>query len=72
MCPNYRAAVSFIHLQSETPNVLANWLQFQSIAAEPYYGGKREGVPRAELEQALLDNNLKVLVATTALGMGYD
>ncbi|HOH31131.1 MAG TPA: helicase-related protein, partial [Candidatus Hydrogenedentes bacterium] len=27
---------------------------------------------RAELEQALLDNQVKALVATTALGMGYD
>lgn len=51
---------------------LATWLQSQGILADAYYGGKREGVSRAELEQSLLANELKVLVATTALGMGFD
>jgi len=51
---------------------LASWLQSQGITADAYHGRKREGVSRAELEQALLDNDLKVLVATTALGMGFD
>ena len=37
---------------------------------EAYTG--RTGDGRAELEQALLDNKLKALVATTALGMGFD
>ena len=30
------------------------------------------GSDRPELEQALLDNRVKALVATTALGMGFD
>ncbi len=30
------------------------------------------GDRRAELEQALLENRVKALVATTALGMGFD
>lgn len=51
---------------------LANWLQTQNIQAESYYGGKNDDVSRADLEQDLLDNQLKVLVATTALGMGFD
>lgn len=51
---------------------VTGWLQHNGISAEAYYGGKRDGTPRDELEQALLTNQLKVLVATTALGMGFD
>ncbi len=51
---------------------LAGWLQSRGIAADAYYGGKREGISRANLEHALLTNELKALVATTALGMGFD
>lgn len=51
---------------------LAGWLKEHDIAAEAYYGGKREGVSRMDLEQALQQNKLKALVATTALGMGFD
>jgi ATP-dependent DNA helicase RecQ len=49
---------------------LAGWLQSRGIEAEAYTGetGKR----REELENALLENRVKALVATTALGMGFD
>ena len=50
---------------------LAEWLQLRGIDAYPYWGGQ-EGVERERLEQRLLDNSLKALVATTALGMGFD
>ena len=49
---------------------VARWLRARGIAAEPYTS--LSGPRRAELEQALLDNRLKALVATTALGMGFD
>jgi len=45
------------------------WLQSRGIIA-PAYTGQSEG--RDELEQALLDNRVKALIATTALGMGFD
>lgn len=45
------------------------WLSSQGIHAETYSGRSEN---RPELEQKLLDNEVKVLVATTALGMGYD
>jgi ATP-dependent DNA helicase RecQ len=55
---------------------LTAWLCSQGIQAEAYMGaaGMREGegVSNEELERRLLDNELKVLVATTALGMGFD
>lgn len=49
---------------------VANWLQSRGLTVESYTG--ETGDRRAELEQALLDNRVKALVATTALGMGFD
>ena len=49
---------------------VADWLKQNGIVAEAYTG--RSGEQRPALEQALLDNRLKALVATTALGMGFD
>ncbi len=47
-----------------------DWLRQKGINAEAYTGQSGEGRPK--LEEALLTNKLKVLVATTALGMGFD
>lgn len=49
---------------------VAGWLQSQGIQAESYSG--ETGERRVELENALLENQVKALVATTALGMGFD
>jgi ATP-dependent DNA helicase RecQ len=49
---------------------VAGWLQSRGIQAESYSG--ETGERRAELEDALLENRVKALVATTALGMGFD
>ncbi len=51
-------------------NQVADWLKTQGLNVEAYTGDS--GDRREQLEQALLDNKLKALVATTALGMGYD
>lgn len=60
---------------------LAAWLQSKNIAAEAYYAigqqaneQKRKELEQrnVELEQKLLRNEIKVLVATVALGMGFD
>ncbi len=50
---------------------LAEWLQSRGIDAHPYWGAL-DPEKRESLEQQLLDNQLKALVATTALGMGFD
>ena len=50
---------------------VAEWLQKSGIDAESYHGGK-SNEERLTLETALLENRIKCLVATTALGMGYD
>lgn len=49
---------------------IAGWLQSRGILAEAYTG--ETGERRVELENSLLQNRVKVLVATTALGMGFD
>jgi|ERR1700674_213390 len=49
---------------------VAEWLRSRGINAEAYSG--ESGERRVELENALLQNRVKALVATTALGMGFD
>ena len=51
-------------------NQVAQWLQSRGFNVEAYTG--ETGERRELLEQALLDNQVKALVATTAPGMGYD
>ena len=49
---------------------VADWLKSQGFNVEAYTG--ETGDQREGLEQALLQNKVKALVATNALGMGYD
>jgi ATP-dependent DNA helicase RecQ len=49
---------------------LAEWLKTRGLNVEAYTS--ESGERRVELEQALQENRVKALVATTALGMGYD
>jgi len=48
---------------------VASWLRARGIDALAYTS---ESLDRPALEQRLLDNDVKVLVATLALGMGFD
>lgn len=48
---------------------LAKWLQHRGINVEVYYGGVKDA---EKLEDDLLKNRVKALVATTALSMGFD
>jgi ATP-dependent DNA helicase RecQ len=51
--------------------LVAEWLQTCGIDARAYTGAMDSG-DREQLEDALIANQCKALVATTALGMGYD
>ena len=57
---------------------VADWLSDYGIDAKAYHssiqaeGYENSNIYRQHLEEQLLNNQLKVLVATTALGMGYD
>lgn len=48
---------------------VARWLRQQGIESAAYTGQSED---RPALEDALLNNEVKALVATTALGMGFD
>lgn len=50
---------------------VASWLARRGIAAVAY-SGESDRAERPRIEQALLDNDVKVVVATSALGMGFD
>jgi ATP-dependent DNA helicase RecQ len=50
---------------------VAEWLRTQNIDAEAY-SGQLEPEQRVVLEERLLNNAIKTLVATSALGMGFD
>ena len=57
---------------------VSQWLQQNRIDARPYYSGVTtpdvgdSDAYREQLESLLYGNRVKALVATTALGMGYD
>lgn len=55
---------------------VAEWLRINNISAKAYHADVADdenGAPQKEvLEQQLLNNEIKVLVATVALGMGFD
>ena len=50
---------------------VAEWLRSRGLAVESYTGKMAEE-KREALEQSLLENRVKALVATIALGMGFD
>ncbi len=51
--------------------LVANWLRSRGIDIRAYTA-KMESEEREELEKMLLENRVKALVATVALGMGFD
>ena len=58
--------------------ILAEWLNYNNISALAYHGSVTDQEfedstsYRQFLEEQLMNNKIKALVATTALGMGYD
>ena len=52
--------------------VVAGFLQSQGINAHAYHSNLESSDEKIALEQALIKNQVKALVATSALGMGFD
>jgi ATP-dependent DNA helicase RecQ len=50
---------------------VSDWLTSQGVDVRPYHAGLSTD-DKIEAERALLENEVKALVATTALGMGFD
>ena len=51
---------------------VAEWLKRNGFNAEAYHAGYDTEIDRPALEQAFLCNEIQILVATVALGMGFD
>jgi ATP-dependent DNA helicase RecQ len=58
-------------LTKRDADLVATWLSGRGIAAEAY-SGEIDTERRVDVEDRLLRNDLKAVVATSALGMGYD
>ena len=58
-------------LTKRDADVVAEWLDGHGVPAEAY-SGEVEAERRIAVEERLLGNELKAVVATSALGMGYD
>ncbi len=58
-------------LTKRDADTVADWLNAQGISAEAY-SGEVDTERRIAVEERLLRNEVKAVVATSALGMGYD
>ncbi len=58
-------------LTKRDADTVADWLNAQGISAEAY-SGEVDTERRVTVEDRLLRNDVKAVVATSALGMGYD
>jgi ATP-dependent DNA helicase RecQ len=58
-------------LTKRDAETVADWLNARGIAAEAY-SGEVDTERRVAVEERLLRNDVKAVVATSALGMGYD
>jgi ATP-dependent DNA helicase RecQ len=76
--PKFSSTGIIYALTKSDAEEVARWLRLNGVEAHAYYSGvEKDGFPdsdayRQHLEEKLLTNGLKALVATTALGMGYD
>ena len=64
------SGIIYVLTKRDTEQV-AEWLRSNGIDAKAYHADLDSSV-RENLEQQLLNNELKVLVSTVALGMGFD
>lgn len=69
--PKFEGSGIVYTLTQRDANLVAEWLRSRGISAEAYHGGIDDDT-REEREQALLGDDLKALVATSALAMGFD
>jgi ATP-dependent DNA helicase RecQ len=76
--PKFSSTGIIYTLTKKDAEQVAEWLRLNGVEAHAYYSGvEAEGFQdsdayRQHLEELLLGNGLKALVATTALGMGFD
>jgi ATP-dependent DNA helicase RecQ len=76
--PKFQGSGIIYTLTTRDAERVAEWLRQNNIESQAYHSAIQQeeeedtNALRERLEQELLDGRIKVLVATTALGMGYD
>lgn len=70
--PKFNGSGIIYCLTKADTEFVAGWLKQKGFSAEAYHAGNDSGIDRQSLEQAFLKNEIKILVATVALGMGFD
>lgn len=70
--PKFRGSGIIYCLTVPDTQRVAEWLQHNGFNAKAYHAGNDSEIDRPALEQAFLDNEIQILVATVALGMGFD
>lgn len=58
-------------LTIKTAKLVSDWLKNNGLNVEAYWGNAKS-IDREDLENKLLNNQIKALVSTSALGMGFD
>ena len=69
--PTFEGSGIVYVLTKDDADKVALWLKEQGISAEAYHSDV-DALHRPEVEKRLLDEEIKVVVATPALGMGFD
>ena len=69
--PNLRGSGIIYALTIRNAEKISLWLQKNGINAKPYHASMKDD-DRINVENKLLDDELDVVVATSALGMGFD
>ncbi len=69
--PNLSGSGIIYVLTVKDAELVTDWLRLNGINAPSYHGQLKTDL-RKNLEDQLLDNQIKALVATNALGMGFD
>jgi ATP-dependent DNA helicase RecQ len=70
--PKFRGSGIIYCLTVADTERVTDWLKKKGFSAEAYHAGNDREMDRPAMEQAFLDNEIKILVATVALGMGFD
>ncbi len=76
--PSFDGSGIIYVLTQRDARVVSEWLNSQGVAVSAYYSGvthdafESSDAYRIYLENQLLSNDIKALVATSALGMGFD
>jgi len=70
--PKFRGSGIIYCLTVADTERVTGWLKQKGFQVEAYHAGDNTKIDRPALEEAFLHNEIQILVATVALGMGFD